>query len=136
MTLRELEIGSTARILEVNGEGALRQHLLDMGLIPGADVTVVKYAPMGDPIEVRIHGYELTLRLADAGQITVEKKKAEKTDGAEERQGGSEKPRKKKVAVQVQLKTTGGHFLPSGKSLEISRDLMSTRPSSRNGTTA
>jgi len=98
MTLRELEIGSTARILEVNGEGALRQHLLDMGLIPGADVTVVKYAPMGDPIEVRIHGYELTLRLADAGQITVEKKKAEKTDGAEERQGGSEKPRKKKVA--------------------------------------
>ncbi len=71
MTLKELEIGKTAIIDEVGGEGALRQHFLDMGIIPGAKVKVVKYAPMGDPIELRVHGYELTLRLADAAQISV-----------------------------------------------------------------
>lgn len=72
MTLRELPIGKEATITSVGGEGALRQHFLDMGVIPGAEVTVVKYAPMGDPVELRIHGYELTLRLADAGQIEIE----------------------------------------------------------------
>ncbi len=72
MTLKELAIGKTASILSVGGEGALRQHLLDMGLIPGAQVTMVKFAPMGDPIEVRIHSYELTLRLADAEKIEIE----------------------------------------------------------------
>ncbi len=72
MTLKELEIGRSAAIKSVGGEGALRQHFLDMGVIPGAEVTVVKLAPMGDPIELRIHGYELTLRLSDAAQITVE----------------------------------------------------------------
>ena len=71
MTLKDLEIGKTAIIEAVGGEGALRQHFLDMGLIPGARVKVVKYAPMGDPIELRIHGYELTLRLADAAQIEI-----------------------------------------------------------------
>lgn len=71
MTLKELEIGKTAIIDEVGGEGALRQHFLDMGLLPGARVKVVKYAPMGDPMELRIHGYELTLRLADAQEIRV-----------------------------------------------------------------
>ena len=71
MTLRDLEIGKTATILSVGGEGALRQHLLDMGLIEGADVTVVKYAPMGDPIELKIHGYELTIRLDDAAKIGI-----------------------------------------------------------------
>lgn len=71
MTLDELQIGKTATILSVGGSGALRQHFLDMGLIQGADVTVVKYAPMGDPIELRIHGYELTIRLDDARQIAV-----------------------------------------------------------------
>ena len=71
MNLKELEIGSSAIIEKVGGEGSLRQHFLDMGVIPGAEVTVVKYAPMGDPIELRIHGYELTLRLADAEKITV-----------------------------------------------------------------
>jgi len=71
MTLRQLGIGEMGEILEVGGEGALRQHLLDMGLIPGAEVTVVKYAPMGDPIEVMIHGYELTLRLSDAQMIGI-----------------------------------------------------------------
>ncbi len=71
MTLKNLEIGKSATILSVGGEGALRQHFLDMGLIPGAEVTLVKYAPMGDPMELRIHGYELTLRTADAEQIQV-----------------------------------------------------------------
>ncbi len=72
MTLRELELGQSARITEVGGEGALRQHFLDMGVIPGAEVTAVQKAPLGDPIELRIHGYELTLRLADAEKIGIE----------------------------------------------------------------
>ncbi|MBQ3612163.1 MAG: ferrous iron transport protein B [Firmicutes bacterium] len=71
-TLRELEIGKTATVVSVGGEGALRQHFLDMGLIPETDVTMVKYAPMGDPVEVRLHGYALTLRLADAEKIVIE----------------------------------------------------------------
>ena len=70
-TLAQLEIGQSARITAVGGEGALRQHFLDMGLIPGAEVTLVKFAPMGDPMELRIHGYELTLRLADAAKIDI-----------------------------------------------------------------
>ena len=69
--LDKLEIGQSARITAVGGEGALRQHFLDMGLIPGAEVTLVKFAPMGDPMELRIHGYELTLRLADAAKIEI-----------------------------------------------------------------
>ena len=73
MTLRELQPGKTATILSVGGEGALRQHLLDMGLIQGTEVTVVKYAPMGDPVELRIHGYELTIRLDDADKIMISK---------------------------------------------------------------
>jgi ferrous iron transport protein B len=71
MTLNELEIGQSALIQDVGGTGALRQHFLDMGVIPGAEITLVKYAPMGDPIEFRIHGYELTLRVSDAQKITV-----------------------------------------------------------------
>ncbi len=71
MTLQELAIGQSAEILTVGGEGALRQHLLDMGLIPGARLQMVKAAPMGDPIELRIHSYELTLRLADAKNIEI-----------------------------------------------------------------
>ncbi len=71
MTLKELEIGKTGVITAVGGEGALRQHFLDMGVIPTAEVEVVKYAPMGDPMELRIHGYQLTLRLADAEKIQV-----------------------------------------------------------------
>ncbi|MCM1284815.1 MAG: ferrous iron transport protein B [Acetobacter sp.] len=71
MTLKDLQIGKTAVILKVGGEGALRQHFLDMGLIPGAEVTMVKYAPMGDPVQLRIHGYELTLRIADADKIEI-----------------------------------------------------------------
>ncbi len=71
-TLRELEIGKTGTVVSVGGEGALRQHFLDMGLIPETDVTMVKYAPMGDPVEVRLHGYALTLRLADAEKIVID----------------------------------------------------------------
>ena len=77
----------------VGGEGALRQHFLDMGVIPGAEVTVVKFAPMGDPVELRIHGYELTLRLDDAAQITVSGVRAAEKDaaGEGERQYGRKK---------------------------------------------
>ena len=71
MTLKELEIGKSAVIRTVGGQGALRQHFLDMGMIPGAEVTVVKLAPMGAPMELQVHGYELTLRLAEADQIEI-----------------------------------------------------------------
>ncbi|NJP39736.1 ferrous iron transport protein B [Oscillospiraceae bacterium HV4-5-C5C] len=72
ISLKELKIGQPARVSQVGGTGALRQHFLDMGLIPGSEVQVTQYAPMGDPMELLIHGYELTLRLADAAQIGVE----------------------------------------------------------------
>ena len=71
MTLKEIPVGQSAAIEAVGGEGALRRHLLDMGVIPGAELTVIRLAPMGDPMEIQIHGYELTLRLADADQIQV-----------------------------------------------------------------
>ena len=71
MTLKELPIGKTATVLSVGGEGALRQHFLDMGIIPNANVTMMKHAPMGDPVELRINSYELTLRLADAEKIEI-----------------------------------------------------------------
>lgn len=71
MTLRDLKIGNTAVIEKVGGEGSLRQHFLDMGVIPGAEITLEKFAPMGDPMEFRIHSYELTLRVADAEKILV-----------------------------------------------------------------
>lgn len=85
MTLKELEIGKSAAIKTVGGSGALRQHFLDMGMIPGAEVTVVKLAPMGDPMELQIHGYELTLRLAEADQIEIEpiKKRSRAHEGKE-----------------------------------------------------
>lgn len=71
MTLKDLPIGKTATVLSVGGEGELRQHFLDMGIIPKADITMVKYAPMGDPVELRINSYELTLRIADAEKIEI-----------------------------------------------------------------
>ncbi len=73
MKLSELKLEESARITEVGGEGALRQHFLDMGVIPGAELSVVRFAPLGDPMEIRIHGYELTMRLEDADKITIEK---------------------------------------------------------------
>ena len=89
MTVKDLKPGKSAEITSVGGEGALRQHFLDMGVIPGAKITVTQLAPMGDPMEIRIHGYELTLRLSDAEKIGIrpvegpagkeEKKKEEKS---------------------------------------------------------
>ena len=76
MTLRDLSIGQTATIIEVGGSGALRQHFLDMGVIPGEEISLVKFAPMGDPMELRVRGYELTLRLDDAEKIIVENVRA------------------------------------------------------------
>ena len=78
MILKDLGIGKSAVVTKVGGEGALRQHFLDMGVIPGAEVTVVKYAPMGDPMELQIHGYELTLRLSEAEQIDISPIKEQK----------------------------------------------------------
>lgn len=80
MNIKDLEIGKSAKITKVGGEGALRQHFLDMGLIPGAQITMIKFAPMGDPVEIKIHGYELTLRLADAEKIEIDKPFTAKTD--------------------------------------------------------
>ena len=71
MNLKELKIGKTGIITKVGGSGALRQHFLDMGVIPGAKVTLIKYAPMGDPMELLIHSYTLTIRLADAAKIDI-----------------------------------------------------------------
>ena len=103
MTLKELKIGESAVIKKVGGEGSLRQHFLDMGVIPGAELTMVKYAPMGDPIQLRIHGYELTLRLSDAEKIEIEQTspKAEK------------KPRKSKHSVHPGLGEEGKYH-PKG----------------------
>ena len=89
MTLKDLNIGETAVVGTVGGEGALRQHFLDMGLIPGEEVTLVKFAPMGDPMELSIHGYELTLRLDDAARIGVALAKA---PAAKKAAAESEKP--------------------------------------------
>jgi len=87
MTIKDLKAGQSATICTVGGDGALRQHFLDMGVIPGIEVTLIKYAPMGDPLEIRIHDYELTLRLADAEQIEVSNKKSD----ADEHRKDSEK---------------------------------------------
>ena len=73
MTLKDLNIGETAVVGTVGGEGALRQHFLDMGLIPGEKVTLVKFAPMGDPMELQLRGYVLTLRREDARSIEIKK---------------------------------------------------------------
>ncbi len=105
MTLKDLAVGDSARVISVGGEGALRQHLLDMGIIPGVMLGVVKYAPMGDPVEIRIHSFELTLRLDDAAKIEVEPSPAPDTDS---------------VSVPTQMKKEhpgfgeGGKFHPKG----------------------
>ena len=86
MTLRELGIGKSAVVTAIGGEGALRQHFLDMGVLPGAELTVMKYAPMGDPMELMIHGYSLTLRLADAEKIQVRPLEREQRENREPEQ--------------------------------------------------
>lgn len=102
MTLRELEIGRTGVVVSVGGEGALRQHFLDMGVIPGEEVTLVKYAPMGDPMELRLHGYELTLRLADAEKIEIRPVKAQGN-------GEKEKDSVKQSAKDAASRTNAQH---------------------------
>ena len=106
MTIQDLKIGESGVVQAVGGEGALRQHFLDMGLIPGVTVTVVKYAPMGDPIELALHGYELTLRLADAAKITVEEVNNAPQDSAQ-------KP-SAPYAVEHPGLGEGGRFHPKG----------------------
>lgn len=92
MTLTQLKIGETATIVSVGGEGALRQHFLDMGVIPKAEVTLVKMAPMGDPMELRIHGYELTLRVADAMKIEIKDIRTVTETPPEPRSGSEDDP--------------------------------------------
>lgn len=92
MTLKDLKVGQTATIKSVGGQGALRQHFLDMGVIPGADVRLVKLAPMGDPMELRIHGYELTLRKADAGSIEIENPRIQETVDIQEEMADAPHP--------------------------------------------
>lgn len=92
MTLKELDIGATGRVLRVGGEGALYQHFLDMGIIPGTEITVEKYAPMGDPVELILHGYKLTLRLDDAAHIDVEPCKKEKVENEKQKAERLEHP--------------------------------------------
>ena len=105
LTLKDIKIGDTVKVESVGGSGALRQHFLDMGIIPGTEVTLVKFAPMGDPMELRLHGYELTLRLADAEQITV-------SELPEKAQGENKKAeRKKKEHPGL---GEGGRFHPKG----------------------
>ena len=105
MTLKNLKIGCSGTITKVGGEGELRQHFLDMGVIPGAEVTVVKYAPMGDPMELQIHGYQLTLRLEDADRIEIVP--------VSERTGKEDRTEKKSKSLHPGL-GEGGKFHPRG----------------------
>ncbi|MBO4838669.1 MAG: ferrous iron transport protein B [Lachnospiraceae bacterium] len=113
MTLKELEIGKSAVITVVGGEGALRQHFLDMGMIPGTEVTVVKYAPLGDPMELKLHGYELTLRLADAEQVLVEPSPEKKPEAPAAEKDEASAPPKSAHAEHPGL-GEGGRFHPKG----------------------
>ena len=117
MTLKDIKIGETAKVEKLCGEGALRQHFLDMGVLPGTEMTVVKYAPMGDPVELRLHGYELTLRLADAEKIEVTK--VDKASVKEDRKSG-----KKKVAHPGLGE--GGKFHPKGSGKALPDDTVLT----------
>ena len=118
MTLAELEIGKSATVTSVGGEGALRQHFLDMGLIPGVSVTLTKYAPMGDPMELSLHGYQLTLRKADAARLSIEplaeeKETAETKD--ESHKKGSKKGQEEKLEkVHHPGLGEGGKYHPKG----------------------
>lgn len=120
-TLNDLPIGKTATVVAVGGEGSLRQHFLDMGIIPQADVAMVKHAPMGDPVEVRIHGYELTLRRDDARKIEV----ADEREADAERLGGARPRRSFAERVEHPGLGEGGKFhdrdaerpLPEGEPL-------------------
>lgn len=116
-TLKDTKIGESVVVNKLNGEGALRQHFLDMGVIPGTEITVVKYAPMGDPVELLIHGYKLTLRLADADKIEVEPVK----NGKER----SERKGKAKVSAHPGL-GEGGKYHPQGSGDPLPDDTLLT----------
>ena len=114
LTLKDIKVGQTASVTKLGGDGALRQHFLDMGIIPGTEITVVKYAPMGDPVELRLHGYELTLRLADAEQIeVVQSTAAKKEDFKESIEQNADAKAKKKKTSHPGL-GEGGKFHPKG----------------------
>ena len=121
MTLNELKIGQRARIEEVSGEGALRKHLLDMGMIPGAEVTLMQFAPMGDPMEIRIHGYALTLRLSEAEKIRilpVEDTLEQKDSGAEDNRGSRKESHHPGLGEEGKFHPKGsGDPLPEGTTL-------------------
>ena len=115
-TLKQLSIGESALVTAVGGDGALRQHFLDMGLIPGTEIKVMKYAPMGDPMEVRLHGYELTLRLAEADRIEIEPLKA----GSSEEEGSKQKQNHPHPGLGEEGKfhpKGSGDLLPEGTTL-------------------
>ncbi len=114
MKLSELKPGQSARILQVGGAGALRQHFLDMGVIPGAEVTLMKLAPMGDPMELRIHGYELTLRLADAAMIETEVLQKEAERAMEEKKDASKPAKREKKRTEHPGLGEEGRFHPKG----------------------
>ncbi len=99
MTLKELKEGQSACVVKVGKEGALRQHFLDMGVIPGAEITMVKAAPMGDPVEYNIHGYELTLRLADAEEIIVEPADSKEPEAENQQEEAGEAPETSKSGI-------------------------------------
>ena len=113
MTLKDIKPGQSARIEAVGGEGALRQHFLDMGVIPGVPVTVTKLAPLGDPMELRIHGYELTLRLEDAAKIKVSALTNSET---------APKSRKRERAKEHPGLGEGGKYHPKGSSTRCRRE--------------
>ena len=117
MTLKDIKVGESCRITQIGGSGALRQHFLDMGLIPGTEVQVVKYAPMGDPVELRLHGYELTLRLTDAEQIGAEP--VSKKELAADR-----KPMRK--STEHPGLGEGGRFHPKGSGTPLPEDTVLT----------
>ena len=113
MNVRQMMPGESAKVTALGGDGALRQHFLDMGIIPGTEITVVKYAPMGDPVELRLHGFELTVRLADAERIEVAKI-------SDSEQAKHQKPEKKRT-VHPGL-GEGGKFHPKGSGTPLPED--------------
>lgn len=122
MDLSELKVGRHAVVRTVGGEGALRQHFLDMGLIPGSELTLVQYAPMGDPIEVRIHGYELTLRLDEARQIEITPdEEADDASAADMRRGISRLPEEGKNADAGWTSTSKRHSMRQQQEQDLQR---------------
>ena len=112
-TLNNLPLGHTATVVAVGGEGSLRQHFLDMGIIPQVDVTMVKHAPMGDPVEVRVHGYELTLRLDDARRIEVEDERAVADRPRRERACGASSTSRSRCRTPASARAAGSTTRPT-----------------------